>query len=87
MSIGGVFNPIDLSLEAWKKFAKDIEEGSPKPVINTVKKMAEEIPEVARKIADQMLQKYGRNDIYHKIVEQITDRAEITLRQIKDLNP
>jgi hypothetical protein len=49
--------------------------------------MAEEIPEVARKIADQMLQKYGRNDIYHKIVEQITDRAEITLRQIKDLNP
>jgi hypothetical protein len=55
MSIGGVFNPKDLSLEVWKTFAKDIEEGSPKPVINTIRKMAEKIPESAGKVADKMI--------------------------------
>jgi serine/threonine-protein kinase HipA len=83
MSIGGVFSQRDLSLETWKKFSKDIEEGSPKPVINIIQNMAEKIPEFARKIADEMIQKYGRNDIYQKIVDQITNRAEITLRQIR----
>jgi hypothetical protein len=30
-----------------------------------------------------MIQKYGSNDIYQQIVDQITNRAEFTLRQIK----
>lgn len=84
MSIGGVFNPWDVSLESWKKFAKDIEEGSPKPVINAIQRMAEKIPEAAGKIADQMTQKYGRNGIYQRIVEQITDRSELALRKLKE---
>jgi serine/threonine-protein kinase HipA len=83
MSIGGVFNPSDLSLEAWKKFANDIEEGSSKPVINIIQHMAEKIPEFARRVADEMIQKYGSNDIYQQIVDQITNRAQFTLRQIK----
>jgi hypothetical protein len=45
--------------------------------------MAEKIPEAAAKIADEMIKKYGDNDIYRQIVDQITNRVEITLRQIK----
>jgi len=82
MSIGGVFNPKDLSLGTWEKFAKDIEEGSSRPVINTIRKMTAKISETARKVADQMIKKYGANDIYQKIIDQITNRAEIMLRQI-----
>ncbi|MCD6476350.1 MAG: type II toxin-antitoxin system HipA family toxin [Anaerolineaceae bacterium] len=84
MSIGGILNPRDLSLEAWTQFAKDIGDGSPKPVINTIQKMAGKIPEAARKVAGEMVEKYGDNDIYEKILDQITNRAEISLRQIKN---
>lgn len=84
MSIGGVFNPKDLSREAWEQFAEDIAEGSPKPVFSILRKMAEKIPEAAAKIADEMIKKYGDNEIYRQIVDQITNRAEITLRQIKN---
>lgn len=84
MSVGGVYNQRDLSLEAWTKFAEDIGDGSPKPVIKTIQKMAEKIPETAQKVANEMIEKYGDNDIYQQIVEQITNRSEITLRQIKN---
>ncbi len=83
MSIGGISYPIDLSLEAWTQFAKDIGEGSSKPVINTIQKMAEKIMKSAPKVAYEMIEKYGDNDIYQRIVEQIINRAEVTLRQIK----
>lgn len=84
MSIGDVFHPRDLSLGAWTKFAEEIGEGSQRPVITTIQKMAERIPGVARKIAGEMTQKYGDNDIYEKIIDQITTRAEISLRQIRN---
>ncbi len=84
MSIGGISYPRDLSLVAWTQFAKDIEVGSPKPVISTIQKMADKILIMAPKVAKEMIEKYGDNDIYPRIVEQITNRAEITLRQIKN---
>lgn len=84
MSIGGVFTPRDLSLESWKEFAKDIGEGSPRPVLKAVQSMAEKIPELAKGVAKDMIHKYGSNEIYQEIVDQITNRAGITLRQIKN---
>jgi serine/threonine-protein kinase HipA len=83
MSIGGIFSPRDLSRASWEEFARDIETASPKPILNTVRKMAEIIPETAQKVAAEMIEKYGDNEIYQAIVDQITGRAEITLRQIK----
>jgi hypothetical protein len=72
----------NLLLEAWETFAKEIGEGTPKPVIKTIKEMATRIPQAANKVAAEMIDKYGDNEIYHVIVDKITDRAEITLRQI-----
>ena len=46
--------------------------------------MADKIPEAAKRIADGMIHKYGNNGIYQEIIEQITNRASITLRQIKN---
>jgi hypothetical protein len=84
MNIGGILNPRDLPLEVWTQFAKDIGDGSPKPVINAIQKMAEKIPEAAETVAGQMIEKYGECDIYQRIIELITNRAKITLRPISN---
>jgi serine/threonine-protein kinase HipA len=84
MNIGGILNPRDLTVEAWMQFAKEIGEGSPKPVINTIRKMAGKIPAAARRVVGEMVERYGDNDVYEEIIAQITNRAEITLRQIKN---
>ncbi|PNU20043.1 hypothetical protein C2E25_09665 [Geothermobacter hydrogeniphilus] len=83
MSIGGVFDPKDLTLESWERFAEDIGEGSSKPVIKALEKMAGNIPETAQNVAKNMIKKYGDNVIYKQIVDKIINRSEITLRQIK----
>jgi serine/threonine-protein kinase HipA len=84
MSIGEVFDPRDLSRAAWEKFAQDTGTASPKPILNTVGKMTEKIPQAAQKVAGEMIGKYGKNEIYQAIIDQITQRAEITLRQIRN---
>ena len=83
MSIGGVFNPKDLSLEAWQKHAQMIGLPTPKPIFEAISKMAEKVPEASIAVAHEMSKKYGDNEFYQQIVDHIAHRTKATLRQIK----
>jgi len=82
MGIGGVFNPSDINTKAWEDFAEIAGIRSPKPVLNTLKKMATAITEQAAGIASKMSEQYGANSVFGELVEKITQRAAIALRQV-----
>ncbi len=84
MSIGGVFNPRDLSLDAWKSHAQQIGLPSPKPVLEAIRKMAARMVEASIVVAHAMSERYGDNEIFQQIVDHIKHRTEVTLRQIRD---
>lgn len=81
MSIGGIYDPRDITAGTWADFAEQAGVRSPKPVLDVLKKMATAIPGKAAEIAKVMIEEYGENQVYNQIVEMITQRAGIALRQ------
>lgn len=81
MAIGGIYDPRDITARSWAGFAEQAGVRSPKPVLDVVKKMGEAIPGKAAETAGAMTERYGENKVYMQIVETITRRAEMALRQ------
>lgn len=81
MAIGGRYDPRDISAGVWSDFAGQAGVRSPKPVMDALKKMAAVIPGQAVEIAKAMGERYGDKQVYGQIVEIISRRAEMALRQ------
>jgi serine/threonine-protein kinase HipA len=81
MSIGGAYNPRDVDLKAWANFAEQAGIRSPKPVMETLQRMASIIPVRAAETAKGMIVRYGENPVYGQIIEVIEQRAAVVLRQ------
>jgi hypothetical protein len=82
MGIGRAFNPSDINTKAWEEFAETSGMRSSKPVLETLKKMAVAIPGKVNEVANKMAEQYGGNPVYGELVEKITERSAIALRQI-----
>jgi serine/threonine-protein kinase HipA len=82
MAIGGHYDPREIDAAAWIDFAAQTGSRSPKPVIDTLTKMARSIPGKAADVALRMEALYGKNPVYQQIVVKIRERAGMALRQI-----
>lgn len=82
MAIGGHYDPREISAAAWNSFADQAGIRSPKPVIDTLTRMAHAIAGKAADVASHMEALYGKNPVYQQIVVKIRERAEMALRQI-----
>lgn len=82
MGIGGVYDPRDVDAKAWANFAEQAGIRSPKPVMDTVKRIALSIPGKAAETANDMIGQYGVNPVYGQIMEVIEQKAGVVLRQI-----
>ncbi|WP_432823711.1 type II toxin-antitoxin system HipA family toxin [Trichloromonas sp.] len=85
MAIGGAYDPRDINGIAWANFAEQAGIPSPKPVMDTLKRMAAAIPGKAEATANAMIERYGENPIYKQIVQTISQRAEMAIRQVRSL--
>lgn len=83
MAIGGVYDPRDVTGQAWIAFAEEAGSRSPKPVVDSLRRMATEIPGKAREMAAGMTARYGEHPVYEEIVQLINHRAEVSLRQLR----
>ncbi|MCD6580601.1 MAG: type II toxin-antitoxin system HipA family toxin [Desulfuromusa sp.] len=83
MAIGGVYDSRDIDTKAWTCFTEQAGVASLKPVMATLNRMALEISRKAEEIAIVMTKNYGENEVYSQLVETITNRAEIALRQVE----
>jgi serine/threonine-protein kinase HipA len=81
MAIGGIFDPRQIDVKAWTDFAEQAGARSPKPVLDALENMASAIPGKAAEVAGSMAEQYGDNPVYGQVVERITSRAEMALRQ------
>jgi len=82
MAIGGSYDPRELTAKSWAHFAEQAGIRSPKPVMDTLRKMAAAMPGKAAEVAKSMMDHYGENPVYLQIVEKITQRGELAIRQI-----
>lgn len=82
MSIGGEFDPRNITKKSWEEFSRQIGEGSPSPTLKTLQKMVQEIPAKAKAVAKELTERYGANPIYTEIVRVVIDRANAALRQV-----
>ena len=81
MAIGGANDPRDIDTKAWHIFAEQAGIRSPKPVMDTLKRMAEAISGKSAETANRMIESYGNNPVYWQIIEVIEQRARMALRQ------
>jgi serine/threonine-protein kinase HipA len=82
MGIGGVYDSRDIDAKAWAGFAEQAGIRSPKPVMDILKKMAATIPGKAAETAGNMAERYGESPVYGQIVDTISQRAGMALRQV-----
>ncbi|MCM2264279.1 MAG: type II toxin-antitoxin system HipA family toxin [Desulfuromonadales bacterium] len=79
MAIGGVYDPRNIDTKAWRIFAEQAGIRSPKPIMDTLKRMAEAISGKAAETANSMIESYGDNPVYGQVIEVIEQRARIAL--------
>lgn len=84
MAIGGSYDPREITAKSWADFAEQAGIRSSKPVMDTLRKMATALPGKAAKVAESMTAQYGESPAYPLIVEKITRRAEVAIRQIQN---
>ncbi len=80
MAVGGSYEPRDIDAKAWGNFATQAGIRSPKPVMDTLRRMAAAIPSKAAATAKEMIARYGDNSVYGQIIEVIEQRARMALR-------
>ena len=85
MAIGEVYDPRDIDTNAWVRFSEQAGIPSVKPIINSLNRMAIKISRKTEETALVMTQRYGKNQIYDQLIETISSRAEIALRQVEIL--
>jgi serine/threonine-protein kinase HipA len=84
MAIGGSYDPREITAKSWADFAEQAGIRSSKPVTDTLRKMATALPGKAAEVAKTMTVQYGESRAYPLIVEKITQRAEVAIRQIQN---
>lgn len=82
MSIGGEFDPRNINRASWEVFARETGEGSARPTLATIERMAKSIGAKAITVQEELVNLYGTNSVYEQIVYMITKQAEVALRQI-----
>ncbi|MHB8709243.1 MAG: HipA domain-containing protein [Desulfuromonadales bacterium] len=83
MAIGGSYDPREITAKSWADFAEQAGIRSSKPVMDTLRKMATALPGKAAEVAKTMTAQYGESPAYPLIVEKITHRAEVAIRQFQ----
>jgi serine/threonine-protein kinase HipA len=83
MSIGGEFDPRNITKESWVKFSQEIGDSSEKPTLNTVERMSKEVLASVEGVERELIKRYGENPIYRELVNTITGRTNTALRQIQ----
>jgi len=84
MAIGGSYDPREITAKSWADFAEQAGIRSPRPVMDTLRKMAMALPGQAAEVAKAMVDHYGENPAYLQIVEKITQRGAMAIRQIQN---
>ncbi len=84
MAIGGSYDPREITAKSWADFAEQAGIRSSKPVMDTLRKMATALPGKAAEVAESMTAQYGESRAYPQIVEKITQRAAVAIRQIQN---
>ena len=84
MAIGGSYDPREITAKSWADFAEQAGIRSSKPVMDTLRKMATALPGKAAEVAESMTAQYGESPAYPLIVEKITRRAAVAIRQIQN---
>lgn len=84
MSIGGEFDPRNITKRSWEKFSQEIGDSSARPTLRAVETLAKEVIAKAEGVAAELIGRYGENPIYTEVVRTVTGRAKTALRQIRD---
>jgi serine/threonine-protein kinase HipA len=84
MSIGGEFDPRNITKQSWEKFSKEIGDNSARPTLKAVERLAKEVIAKAEGVAAELIDRYGENPVYHEVVRVVTGRANTALRQIQN---
>jgi serine/threonine-protein kinase HipA len=83
MGIGGRHDPREIDVAAWVSFAAEAGIRSPKPVLDTLRRMTAALPDNAAKTASSMSARYGECAIYAQIVDLIRERSAMVRRQLQ----
>lgn len=84
MSIGGEFDPRNITRQSWEKFSKEIGDNTASPTLRAVEGLAKAVITKAEGVAAELIDRYGENPIYHEVVRTVTGRANAALRQIQN---
>jgi len=84
MSIGGEFDPRNITKQSWEKFSQEIGDKSARPTLKAVERLAKEVIEKAEGVAAELIDRYGENPVYHEVVRVVTGRANTALRKIQN---
>ncbi|MDH3998110.1 MAG: type II toxin-antitoxin system HipA family toxin [Desulfuromonadales bacterium] len=82
MGIGGEFDTRNIDRSSWEEFAKEIGEGSAKPTLRALERLAGEVANKTEQTAQGLIDRYGPCDKYGEIVEVILRRVEVAMRQV-----
>jgi len=83
MSIGGEFDPRNISKWSWEKFSQEIGDSSARPTLNAVERLGRDVLAKVPSVSSELIERYGENPIYHELVRIITGRVNTALRQIQ----
>jgi serine/threonine-protein kinase HipA len=75
MSLGGVFDPRLIDLEAWQAFARQAGERRDSFVFHTLGQMAQSLPYQGEAQAAELAERYGVDDIYGEILDVLRRRS------------
>ena len=84
MSIGGEFDPRNISKQSWERFSQEIGDSSAKPTLKAVERLGRDVLEKVKGVSGELIERYGENPIYDELVRTMTGRAKTVLRQIQN---
>jgi len=84
MSIGGEFDPRNISKQSWERFSQEIGDSTAKPTLKAVEKLGRDVLEKVKGVSGELIERYGENPIYDELVRTITGRVNTALRQIQN---
>ena len=84
MSIGGEFDTRNITRESWVTFSQETGDSSARPTLKAVEKLGKGMLAIVEGVAEELIERYGENPVYHEIVRTITGRVKTALRQIQN---
>jgi len=87
MKIGGVDKAQNLSVEALEQFVQDVGIRSANLVYDRIRHVVDKVDSVIGTVQQNMIDRYGNNDIYKEIFDYIDDRGRALSRLSKQRPP